>query len=299
MRRDARVQAKQHEGKTYSLFGSDSDTDAYYRRIRGLAGELLRQGASLNDVVSSVRKISRNKRQLKKWAHLTSNSTKESLLVQTLKDHLSQYTVNVPSHLKGLSLAHRWDRVLATSEEQYHLHMLEIELVNRLNVAAFRACSTRLAFLPHCLHDMTVTCQSVHRGEDHVCKGCSKGCALNAVSKLLRRHGVTPYIWMTANLQSLLRRLREEGKMVGVLGIACIPELVRGQRKCMRAAVPVVGLPLDANRCARWWGEFYPNSVNLRELESLLGQETRKHPPSPARRQGRVSERETPATATP
>lgn len=86
------------------------------------------------------------------------------------------------------------------------------------------------------------------------------------------------YIWMTANLQSLLRRLRKEGKMVGVLGIACIPELVRGMRMCMRANVPVVGLPLDANRCARWWGQFQANSVNLRELEILLGQETRKHP---------------------
>jgi len=66
--------------------------------------------------------------------------------------------------------------------------------------------------------------------------------------------------------------------MVGVLGMACIPELVRGMRMCMRANVPVVGLPLDANRCARWWGQFHPNSVNLRELEILLGQETRKHP---------------------
>jgi hypothetical protein len=278
MRWDKRVQAKQHEGKTYSLFGSDSDTNAYYCRIRALADSVLRRGTSLEDLLSGIRKWSRNKRQLKKWARRTSDSTRESLLVRTLKEQLSQYTVNVASHLMGLSLTQRWDRVLATSEEQYQFHMLEVELVNRLNVAAFRTCDTRLALLPHCLHDLTVTCQSVHRGEDRVCKGCSKACKLNAVSKLLRRHGVTPYIWMTANLQSLLRRLRREGKMVGVLGIACIPELVRGQRKCMRAGVPVVGLPLDANRCARWWGEFYPNSVNLRELESLLGEETRKHP---------------------
>jgi len=42
----------------------------------------------------------------------------------------------------------------------------------------------------------------------------------------------------------------------------------------MRAGVPVVGVPLDANRCARWWGEFHPNAVNLNILQTLLGEET-------------------------
>jgi hypothetical protein len=275
MTMEAKTSPRPGEGKTYSLFGNERETDSYYSRVRRLADDLIRQDTDLPHLVESVRKSSRSKRRLHK---LTLRDSKESSLVRTLRKELSQHTVNVASHLQGLSLAHRWDRVLATSEEQYHLHMLEVELVNRLNVAPFRRCDTRLAFLPHCLHDLTVTCHSVPRGEDHVCKGCSKGCSLNAVSKLLRRHGVTPYIWMTANLQSLLRRLRKEGKVVGVLGIACIPELVRGMRMCMRAGVPVVGLPLDANRCARWWGEFYPNSVNLRELENLLGEETRKYP---------------------
>jgi hypothetical protein len=264
---------KPGEGKTYSLFGDDRDTDAYYGRIRLVADNLIGQCRDLQHLVERVRTNSSSKRRLKKLELRRSSVSTESSLVHTLRTHLSRYTVNVPSHLKGLSLAQRWDRVLATSEEQYHFHMLEVELVNRLNITAFRSCDTRLAFLPHCLHDMTVTCQSAPRGEDHMCRGCSKGCTLNAVSKLLRRHGVTPYIWMTANLQSLLRRLRKEGKVVGVFGIACLPELVRGMRLCMRADVPVLGLPLDANRCARWWGEFYPNSVNVRELENLLGQE--------------------------
>jgi hypothetical protein len=71
---------------------------------------------------------------------------------------------------------------------------------------------------------------------------------------------------MTANLGRLLR----QKAALGVLGIACIPELVWGMRRCARAGMPVLGLPLDANRCARWLGEFRPNSVNLTRLETLL-----------------------------
>ena len=261
---------KPGEGKTYSLFGDQQETDGYYDRIRVLADSFAEGVPDLHRLLESVQKQSSSRRRLSRLALQAANDSKEASLIRTLRDQLSHCTVNVSSHLRGLTLAERWDRVLATSEEQYHHYMLEVELVNRLNAVSFSRCEMRLAFLPHCLHDQSVTCKSVVRGEDHVCKGCSKTCMLNAVSKLLRRHRVTPYIWMTANLRSLLRRLHTEGKTVAVLGIACIPELVRGMRTCMRAGVPVIGLPLDANRCARWWGQFYPNSANLQELERLL-----------------------------
>ena len=261
---------KPGEGRTYSLFGDDQETDGYYRRIRLIADDLVQQGNDLKPLLEIVRRTSRSKRHLRRLLLRVSDVSLEAALARTLREQLHRYTVNVESHLNSLPLAQHWDRVLATSEEQYHFHMLEVELVNRLNLTRFRDCDMRLAFLPHCLHDVTVTCQSVVHGEDHVCRSCTVDCVLNTVSKLLRRHGVTPYIWMTANLQSLLRRLRKQGKSVGVLGVACIPELIRGIRLCMRVDVPVIGIPLDANRCGRWWGQFHQNSVSVQELERLL-----------------------------
>ena len=57
---------------------------------------------------------------------------------------------------------------------------------------------------------------------------------------------------------------------MGVLGIACIPELVSGLRLCDRLGIPAVGVPLDANRCARWFGESLETTFNLEELERIL-----------------------------
>ncbi len=54
------------------------------------------------------------------------------------------------------------------------------------------------------------------------------------------------------------------------MGIASIPELVLGMRKCQKLNIPVVGLPLDANLRIRWMGEFHENSVNLKILEKLI-----------------------------
>ena len=260
-------------GKTYSLRLQNNDSDAFYTKLRVFADQCL-VDRSADQLLAIVEKISKNKRALKRMARSSSHPTIELQLLRSLHIEFSGFTTSVAEHLQELPLVKHWDRTLAASEEQYHLHMLEFELRNRLNAASFKTCDTKLAFLPHCLHDLTADCRSAQRGEDYVCKGCSKVCTINAVSKLLRRHGVRPYIWRTANLRSLFGRLKRQGKRVGVLGIACIPELISGMRMCASAGIDVVGIPLDANRCARWWGEFFPNSVNLRHLEWLLGEDT-------------------------
>jgi hypothetical protein len=41
---------------------------------------------------------------------------------------------------------------------------------------------------------------------------------------------------------------------------------------CSRHGIPVLGVPLNANRCARWMGEFFSNSVSLRQIERLSAQ---------------------------
>jgi len=261
-------------GKTYSLYGAGSNSDAFYKQMRVVADQCLMHTDGIEECLVAVRNLGKDKRRLKRIAGASSNSTFESFVAHATRREFSPCTTSAAEHLRELPLTKRWDRTLATSVEQYHLYMLEIELQNRCSAKSFRECDTKLAFLPHCLRDLSAECQSAKRGEDYVCKGCSKGCNINAVSKLLRRHGVQPYIWMTANLRSLFRKLKKEGRRLGVLGIACIPELVSGMRMCADAEVPVVGIPLDANRCARWWGEFYHNTANLQQLETLLGKNT-------------------------
>jgi hypothetical protein len=263
-------------GKTYSLYGIGSNSDNYYEQLRIVVNHWVANTGSIKELLSVVLDISKNKRRLKRIAKASSNSTIETFPVQKLLKEFSPFTKSVAEHLRELPLKKRWDRILATSEEQYHLYMLEIELRNRLNAKSFRNCETKLAFLPHCLRDLKAECQSAKHGDDYVCKMCSGVCNINAVSKMLHRHGVQHYIWRTANLRSLFGKLKKEGKHLGVLGIACIPELVSGMRLCANAELPVVGIPLDANRCSRWWGEFYHNTVNLQQLENLLSEGTPK-----------------------
>lgn len=191
-----------------------------------------------------------------------------------LKNHihprLSMYTKDVGGHLRNLSLSQRWDSTLKTTEDQYYLYMLEIELVNSIYKEKFKACEYKIALFPHCLRELLQKCRMVVGDIEHVCTGCTETCFIRRASDLLKRYKIRPYIWMTMNYEKALRKLKAEHKSFGVLGIACIPELMMGMRASVKMDIPVVGIPLNANRCSRWMGNFYENSFSLEQLKSLI-----------------------------
>jgi hypothetical protein len=158
--------------------------------------------------------------------------------------------------------------------------MLEIELINRINNENFKKCDHKIALLPYCLQDFQNGCKSTKGDIDYTCKGCSGKCFINRASRVLRNNGITPYIWMSSSIKAFPKLLKARPQSIGILGIACIPELVWGMRMCMRLGIPVVGMPLDANRCMRWMGKFNENSVNLEKLNDLLSRasESKEHP---------------------
>lgn len=259
------------EGETYSLFGAEVSTSGYYRAVGALADEWSARIPDHALLRERLRRIVRSRREIRALRRGKSEDPLSIALIRSAREALAGYTRAVSSHNRKLSLRARFDRTLSMLEEEYHLAMLEIELLTREYRGRFRSSRIRLAFLPHCLRDWSRECKSEVEGHDYVCRGCAKECQVNEVSKILRLRGVTPYLWRTADLEQLFRDVRGRAGELGVLGIACIPELIRGMRLCRRHDIPVVGLPLNANRCARWMGTFYDNSVNLDQLERILG----------------------------
>jgi hypothetical protein len=256
-------------GRTFSLFGTGDSADGYYRQIARAADACLERSPDIGSLIAEVRSLAKRPRLAKKLGRSAGTSLSH-ILVHTSRSLLSPYTTAVERHLRELSVFKRFDGVLAFTEEQYHLAMLEIELMNRANADRFRNAPRKLAFLPHCLRDLEANCRSAPADIDYACRGCSQRCHVHQVTALLRQNGIEPYLWMQADLKKLLRNLRDTEGGLGVLGIACVPELVKGMRRCVKLDIPVVGVPLNANRCARWMGDFHPTSVTLREVERLI-----------------------------
>ena len=189
---------------------------------------------------------------------------------ETIKQSLSIYTQKVSNHLKILPLAKRMDSTLATPEEKYHLYMFEIELVNRIYREDFKSAEYKFALMAHCLRDFRPECRSEEGEFEAVCRGCTENCLINLGSVILKKYGIEPYISVEMDQERLFRKLKQKHPSIGALGIACIPELAMGMRLCIRTGIPPVGIPLNANRCARWMSQAHETSFNLEQLEELL-----------------------------
>jgi hypothetical protein len=254
-------------GKTYSLYGSEASPANFYKQLTSSSELILER---FNDkpveLLSLITKAGTSGKKIRSYEK---KDQFFSFMINILRRDLKKYLVDVEGHLRSISFRQKWDEALSTSEDQYLLYMFEIELTNRIYLRKFSSCSKKLAFLPHCIRDFSRDCLSSPDEIDHLCQGCSKICSINKINRYLKQNEVFPYIWLKADLQKIFSRHTDQPGTLGVIGIACIPELAKGMRLCRKYNIPVVGVSLDANRCRRWMGEFYKNSVNLEQLEKL------------------------------
>jgi hypothetical protein len=258
------------EGKTYSLFSNNNSTSEYYHLIADLADRVIEKSDTVENVLQTLQDYSKKKRTLKKLSSEKEDTRLISFIIHLLNESLSVYTGNVDTHLRNLPLTKYWDRRLSTTREQYHLYMLEIEITNRLYIKQFLNADKKIALLPYCLRDFSANCKSKPDDFDNQCRYCSKFCYENYLSRLLKKYNIDAYIWKGTGLKEKAKTVLKRNQTFSVLGIACVPELVFGMRNCQAYKIPAVGIPLNANCCIRWWGEFHKNSVDLEQLELLL-----------------------------
>jgi hypothetical protein len=239
-----------------------------------LADQILSKYPDIQYVIKTIDRFSSRKFYLRKLLRRPVNGLLISECINLITKELNRFTMKAEDHLKTLSLFKKLlDWRLGTTREQYHLYMLEIELTNRLFASDFKKSDKKIALLPYCLQDFSVSCKAAKDEFDYQCRHCSHNCYQNHASTLLKKNSIEPYIWEGADFKQLARRTVKNGQGFAVFGIACIPELVSGMRKCRKHKIPVLGIPLNGNRCIRWFGEFFPNSVDINELTCLINGE--------------------------
>jgi hypothetical protein len=259
------------QGKTYSLYGDSIDSARYYNTIRSLTNAFLQRCPDQKRLLALIQ-LAEKKRSFRIKRSLSKEDRELiSHIRNSLKESLSEYTRQVKQHLKTMPLSQRFDPVIKTNEEQYHLFMVEIELTNRVNEHAFKKSAYKFALIAHCLRDFRPDCASEPGETEDECMGCTEECFIHLGSHIMKKYNIRPYISITMDLKKLFNNLKAEHQDIGALGIACVPELVHGMRLCVETGIIPVGIPLDANRCARWMKQAHESSFSVKELEALLG----------------------------
>lgn len=212
-----------------------------------------------------------DKKSLKKGAKQEAGSSRLAYVLNRSSEVLSEYLGDVEGHIRSVSVYRRLtDRPVITTREQYYLYMMEFELVNRVYNDKFRKANFKIALLPYCLKESQDDCKAGQDEFDYRCMGCLRTCYINRISRILKEKEINPYILSQGRVKHLLETMHRKHGRIGVLGIACVVELVWGMRLCMEAKVPVVGIPLNANRCPRWMGRLRETSMDMDAIHRLL-----------------------------
>ena len=104
------------------------------------------------DLLKVIRKGSSPLRFFEKF---TLKGKLRSRFLQKMENSLSPFLGSIEEHLRSLPLSDRLDPVLRTARIGYLSYMVEIELVNRINISAFKKAHWRMALVAHCLKDFT------------------------------------------------------------------------------------------------------------------------------------------------
>jgi len=146
----------------------------------------------------------------------------------------------------------------------YHLIILEIELMNRMNKESFQKAHGKIAILPRCLRFQDLKSQL------KCCNSDYGKLFVNQASNIFLDFGIDAYLWMSSSLKSVFKVLKSNREHFAVIGMASIPELYSSMQKCMKLGVPVIGVPLAANPCQRFTANVNENNIYFQEVEKLL-----------------------------
>ena len=170
---------------------------------------------------------------------------------------LGAYTCGVDPFLSRLQASWRWREDLLMCdrpEVEYHLNMVAAEVMNRGLREDFNRTEERVVLVPTCMRgERAATCQAIERGLDIVCTGCDPDCAVNRISRRMRKMDVKVYLVPHASGFSRWLDRWQRDKGIGVTAVACMLNILEGGYEMRARGIPSQCLPLDYPGCRKHW----------------------------------------------
>ena len=189
------------------------------------------------------------------------------------KANLGYFTENVDEFLKEDYRKHKWkeDNVYCGRKRiEYHLNMVGAEIMNRAFRDDFLKTEEKRLLLPVCMRlHSTRDCKAVRSKAGYICAGCSEKCKVNHLAKIVRDYGVK--VLIIPHESAAFTKEKIEGNRIGIIGVACVLNLISGGWKAKDFGFVPQCVLLDYCGCKNHWnGEGLVTEINLSKLKDIL-----------------------------
>jgi hypothetical protein len=158
---------------------------------------------------------------------------------------------NVPSLYRN-----RENRIFCgRSEAEYHLNMFCAEILNREYKKDFDSTREKIVLLPACMRGGNArNCKAIAAGTVIRCARCNSACGICRITSVLEKYGVaTSIIPHSSDFTKFLKNWENSGT-TGLVGVACVLNLLTGGYEMRRLGIPSQCVFLDFSGCAKHWG---------------------------------------------
>lgn len=185
--------------------------------------------------------------------------------------YLEQYISQLDSYREEHKRA--WEEredagLILRDKSCYYINMIAAQILNRCFRDEFLECDRVYIFLPGCMAAKMDNCMAAEEKDGYVCRSCSENCQVNHLSKKY------PDVRIVYHGSQMEGKSIDSQKSTGVVGVACILNLISGGWKAKRLGYVPQCVILNECGCGIHWSrQGIVTSLEEEELEHILGQE--------------------------
>lgn len=190
---------------------------------------------------------------------------------------LGLYTRGLCRFLHETLPGHRWREDLvfcARPRVEYHLNMVGAEIMSRACRIAFLSRPRKMVVLPLCMRaGLGAGCKARETALGLQCAGCAANCRVNRLTILGREHGFEVlFIPHQSSLFATGTQAPATRAELGVIGVACVVNLLAGGWQLRAMGIPPQCVILDYCSCkSHWHATGFPTDINCAQLMRVLG----------------------------
>ena len=196
-----------------------------------------------------------------------------ALFFETIsRKQLKEFTPHVENYRLTVRQKHKNKEDLLFCSRQlieYYLNMVGAEILNEAFRPDFLHTKEKLILLPGCMPARKEKCQAVSTSQGYDCKGCTHYCPVYRIKKIAQPYGARTFV--IHHESELYQKVEEKKEGIGLIGIACVLNLLSGGWKAKRMGYIPQCVLLDYCGCKQHWHPTgLVTELNEKRLESLL-----------------------------
>ena len=193
-------------------------------------------------------------------------------LEEICEEPLKPYMKDYDKFISGAddSYKNREDILYCTKGKiQYYFNMVCSQIMNEVYKERFLSCKYKKVFVPACMKQQEKPCAAINSKFGYKCRQCNCNCNVNKINMLVKKASVEVCIIPHETIINTLSKTEKDE--IGIIGIACVPNLMSGGWKALRLGFIPQCVLLDSCGCKKHWlKQGKMTEINMVELCEVL-----------------------------